>query len=290
MPSRPRWRGACHERASDPGRNEPATDAQRAASGRAACVPAQVRGSTPGRSGGRMSRYRVSMDIGGTFTDVVAYDEERGTYRAGKSSTTPERPRGGRLRGARDRRRLARRDRVHGARHDAGPQRLPPAPRRARAAAGDARRRRRLPHRPRQPTPPVRRPLPQADAARAAPRHRRDRRAARLRRRASSSRWTRTAVPRGGARARDEGFGVDRRRLPLLLRQPGARAARPRTILREELGDGPSRSRIASRASGASTSARRRRCSTRTRPRRAPLPRAARGRAATTAASPSRCT
>ena len=25
-----------------------------------------------------MGRYRVSMDIGGTFTDVVAYDEERG--------------------------------------------------------------------------------------------------------------------------------------------------------------------------------------------------------------------
>jgi N-methylhydantoinase A len=36
-----------------------------------------------------MSRYRVSMDIGGTFTDVVAYDEERGTYTAGKASTTP---------------------------------------------------------------------------------------------------------------------------------------------------------------------------------------------------------
>jgi N-methylhydantoinase A len=29
------------------------------------------------------------MDIGGTFTDVVAYDEETGTYAAGKSSTTP---------------------------------------------------------------------------------------------------------------------------------------------------------------------------------------------------------
>jgi N-methylhydantoinase A len=29
------------------------------------------------------------MDIGGTFTDVVAYDEERGTYAAGKASTTP---------------------------------------------------------------------------------------------------------------------------------------------------------------------------------------------------------
>ncbi len=36
-----------------------------------------------------MGRYRVSMDIGGTFTDVVAYDEETGTYAAGKSSTTP---------------------------------------------------------------------------------------------------------------------------------------------------------------------------------------------------------
>ncbi|RKT54609.1 hydantoinase/oxoprolinase family protein [Saccharothrix australiensis] len=36
-----------------------------------------------------MSRYRVSMDIGGTFTDVVAYDEETGRYRATKSSTTP---------------------------------------------------------------------------------------------------------------------------------------------------------------------------------------------------------
>jgi N-methylhydantoinase A len=36
-----------------------------------------------------MSRYRVSMDIGGTFTDVVAYDEQAGTYAAGKASTTP---------------------------------------------------------------------------------------------------------------------------------------------------------------------------------------------------------
>lgn len=36
-----------------------------------------------------MGRYRVSMDIGGTFTDVVAYDEESGAYAAGKASTTP---------------------------------------------------------------------------------------------------------------------------------------------------------------------------------------------------------
>ena len=36
-----------------------------------------------------MSGLRVSIDIGGTFTDVVAYDELAGTYVAGKSSTTP---------------------------------------------------------------------------------------------------------------------------------------------------------------------------------------------------------
>jgi N-methylhydantoinase A len=30
------------------------------------------------------------MDIGGTFTDVVAYDEQAGTYAAGKAATTPQ--------------------------------------------------------------------------------------------------------------------------------------------------------------------------------------------------------
>src|SRR5687767_5784546 len=43
----------------------------------------------PRHEGSSVSRYRVSMDIGGTFTDVVAYDEATGTYVAGKSSTTP---------------------------------------------------------------------------------------------------------------------------------------------------------------------------------------------------------
>jgi N-methylhydantoinase A len=37
-----------------------------------------------------MTGFRVAMDIGGTFTDVVAYDEEAGGYVAGKSSTTPQ--------------------------------------------------------------------------------------------------------------------------------------------------------------------------------------------------------
>ncbi|MDP9984736.1 N-methylhydantoinase A [Pseudarthrobacter oxydans] len=36
-----------------------------------------------------MPNYRVSMDIGGTFTDIVAYDQAAGTYTATKASTTP---------------------------------------------------------------------------------------------------------------------------------------------------------------------------------------------------------
>jgi N-methylhydantoinase A len=34
-------------------------------------------------------RYRVAMDIGGTFTDVVAHDERSGEYLAAKAPTTP---------------------------------------------------------------------------------------------------------------------------------------------------------------------------------------------------------
>ncbi len=36
-----------------------------------------------------MSHLRIAMDIGGTFTDAVSYDETTGQYRAGKASTTP---------------------------------------------------------------------------------------------------------------------------------------------------------------------------------------------------------
>src|SRR5882757_3972530 len=34
--------------------------------------------------------YRVAMDIGGTFTDVVTYDDTARTPRAGKVLTTPD--------------------------------------------------------------------------------------------------------------------------------------------------------------------------------------------------------
>jgi N-methylhydantoinase A len=37
-----------------------------------------------------MTRYRVAMDIGGTFTDAVAYEQQTGRYLAGKASTTPD--------------------------------------------------------------------------------------------------------------------------------------------------------------------------------------------------------
>ena len=37
-----------------------------------------------------MTRYLVAMDIGGTFTDVVTYDEGAGVFTAAKASTTPE--------------------------------------------------------------------------------------------------------------------------------------------------------------------------------------------------------
>ena len=36
-----------------------------------------------------MGRYRVAMDIGGTFTDVVTYDDSSGVFSAAKASTTP---------------------------------------------------------------------------------------------------------------------------------------------------------------------------------------------------------
>ncbi|WP_236046191.1 hydantoinase/oxoprolinase family protein [Paractinoplanes ovalisporus] len=36
-----------------------------------------------------MGRYRVAMDIGGTFTDVVTYDQQSGAFAATKASTTP---------------------------------------------------------------------------------------------------------------------------------------------------------------------------------------------------------
>jgi N-methylhydantoinase A len=46
-----------------------------------------------------MSQYRVSMDIGGTFTDIIVYDESRGSYTSAKVPSTPADPADGVLNG-----------------------------------------------------------------------------------------------------------------------------------------------------------------------------------------------
>src|SRR5205807_6448421 len=56
-----------------------------------------------GRVGERgMSRYRVSMDIGGTFTDFVVADRRDRRSFTGKALTTPRDPSQGVLTGLRD--------------------------------------------------------------------------------------------------------------------------------------------------------------------------------------------
>lgn len=53
------------------------------------CVSYYRRTNSNGAEGGVLSKYRVSMDIGGTFTDIVAYNEVTKDYYATKASTTP---------------------------------------------------------------------------------------------------------------------------------------------------------------------------------------------------------
>jgi hypothetical protein len=45
--------------------------------------------------------YSLGIDIGGTFTDLVVYDEERGSYRSHKELTTPQDPTEGVIAGLR---------------------------------------------------------------------------------------------------------------------------------------------------------------------------------------------
>ena len=49
-----------------------------------------------------MSRYRVSVDIGGTFTDFVVYDEEKEYAFTGKVLSTPDDPARGVITGLTD--------------------------------------------------------------------------------------------------------------------------------------------------------------------------------------------
>src|SRR6266516_6099883 len=54
------------------------------------------------RGGSVMSRYRVSVDIGGTFTDFVVYDEEKEYAFTGKVLSTPDDPARGVISGLTD--------------------------------------------------------------------------------------------------------------------------------------------------------------------------------------------
>ena len=182
-----------------------------------------------------MSRWRVGVDSGGTFTDVCLFDEQSGPGRglegavhAGRSVArhrprrrgghAPRRARGGASGGV---------DRLFRPRHHGRHQCADPASRREDRAHHHRRLPRPAGDRPPEAARPLRpagRQAADAGAARPAPRgararapHRRDRHAARRGRGAR-----RCARPEGGRR---EG---DRRLLPLRLHPPRARAARGR--------------------------------------------------------------
>ena len=174
--------------------------------------------------------YNVAVDVGGTFTDVLVFDEESGALTEGKVLTTPGGPFQGR--GRRDRGGLREgRDRIHrpapavprdhrGDEHDPDEHRLAGRP------ADDEGPRAGTAARPRLDAGSALRldVPPEARSARRPDRHRRHKRAHRPRRGryhgARRGRGTRRRGAAGGPRC-----GVAGHRVPELLRQPGARAA-----------------------------------------------------------------
>ncbi len=228
-----------------------------------------------------MSRYRVSMDIGGTFTDVVAYDEEQRDVPRGQVVDDAEAtsPRASSRRSAPSSTRPPRSAfTVHGTTQGLNAflqrrgercccwRRAAPATSTTSPAATALRL---YDIHYRKPTPLV-----------PAQRHRRDRRPARTGRARSSSRWTRTpSAPRRGARGRRASAPSPSRFLFSYVNP--AHELRAEEILLEELdGDhrlplAPRRARVARvRAHLVGGHRRLHRAG------RAPLPRAARERAA----------
>ena len=213
--------------------------------------------------------------------------------RRGKASTTPARSHRGRLRRLEQVVEALARDRVLRARHHRRAERVPPAARRACAAARHGGRRRHVPDRARQPDAALRRSTT-ASRRRSSRAATRSRSRGRLdwRRRGARRRSTRRpSAPRPSARA-TEGFGRSRRRFLFSYLNPAHELARRGAPARRAAVTSPSLALAPrGRASGASTSARRRPCSTPTpRPTVARVPRAARERELESAASPRRCT
>ncbi len=98
---------------------------------------------------------RAGVDTGGTFTDLVLYDEDSGEIRMSKVSSHAERAVARRLRLVRQGRVVDNRHLVLRARHDGRDERADRAPRRRRRAADD----RRLPRHPAHPARDAAEPL-----------------------------------------------------------------------------------------------------------------------------------
>ncbi len=204
-----------------------------------------------------MTQYRVAMDIGGTFTDVVTYDEAAGVFTAGKASDHAGqsvrwgagRSRSGGRPSAADIAFL-----VHGTTQGLNAfleRRGVPG-----AAAGHRRGRGRY-HIARGPRTRLVRPaLPQADAARPATRRGRHRRAGSAYDGTELDPLDEEAVRWPRRARRERRARRDRGRVPVQLRQPGARAAGPGDHpARNWARTSPSRCRTRRPRSGASTSA-----------------------------------
>ena len=173
----------------------------------------------------RDSAIRLSADVGGTFTDVAAFDENTGALRLGKTLTTPQRlvtgiesgvgKAGSQLRGGA----------AVPARHHGRDQHHPGAQRREMRAADHAGLPRHLRDRPRQPARVLQSVLPEAHAA--------DRPRPALRNHGADGLAGHDADParrgagaeRGTERGR-AGRAGDRHPVPALVPQPGARTAR----------------------------------------------------------------
>ena len=108
---------------------------------------------------------RLSADVGGTFTDVAAFDEATGELRLGKTLTTPQRLVTGIENGVGKAGTRIRRGAAVPARHHGRDQHHPGTQRRAMRAADHAGLPRHLRDRPRQPAGVLQPVLPQARAA-----------------------------------------------------------------------------------------------------------------------------
>ena len=136
----------------------------------------------------------VAIDIGGTFTDLIGFDDEQDRFIEAKSLTTPAQLTQRHHRLHPQERARCRRDRRADPRLDHRHQHADRAQGRQHRPHRHPRHARRLHHRPRQPAGSLQPVLPPAPAAGAAPPHPRGRRAAAGRRRGARSRCNAASI------------------------------------------------------------------------------------------------